>query len=407
MSAGTEPEVAAGPGVAEDAGTEPEVASGAGVAEEVLRARAYLMRLAEPPAPRLAHLVALLGPLEAAERIRGGADLGRHVGAEVAGRRDVDRAEEDLDAVRALGGRLLVPEDPAWPTAAMAAFGPLAGSADWVAPLGLWVRGPGSPAELGECTRRSIAVVGSRAATGYGRWVAREWSAAFADEGLTVVSGAAFGVDGAAHRGCLAVDGSTVAVLACGIERAYPAAHARLLAAVAERGLVVSEYPVGAIPARHRFLVRNRLIAALSSGTLVVEAGVRSGAARTATAALELGRPVMAVPGPVTSALSVGSHHLARQPGVSLVGSVAHVLEDVGPAGEMSTPEARPRGPLDGLSTPAVRVHGALRGFATATPGALARESGVDPRAVPAALAELAAAGLVVPDGGRGWCRPG
>jgi DNA processing protein len=381
------------------------------VPEEVLRARAYLMRLAEPPAPRLGHLVSLLGPLEAAERIRAGADLGRHVGSEVSGRRDVDRAEADLDAVRALGGRLLVPEDDEWPTAAMAAFSQHPGHPDWVAPLGLWVRGPGSLATVGDAAHRSVAVVGSRAATGYGQWVAREWSAELADKGLAVVSGAAFGIDGAAHRGCLAVDGSTVAVLACGVERAYPAAHGRLLATIAAQGLVVSEYPVGAVPARHRFLVRNRLIAALAGGTLVVEAGVRSGAARTALVARELGRPVMAVPGPVTSALSVGSHHLAREPGVSLVGSVADVLADVGPVGdpvaESGAPPVRPRRPLDGLSTPAVRVHGALRGFATATPGALARESGVDPRTVPAALQELAAAGLVVPDGERGWCRSG
>ncbi len=383
-------------------------ADGAVVDEEVLLARAYLMRLAEPPAPRLAHLVALLGPVEAAERIRSGADLGRHVGAEVSGRRDVDRAAADLAAVRALGGRLLVPEDPAWPAAAMVSFEQpgLEGHADWVAPLGLWVRGPGSLAEHVDGAHRSVAVVGSRAATGYGGWVARDWSASLADEGVAVVSGAAYGIDAAAHRGCLAAGGATVAVLACGIERAYPAAHARLLTTIAERGVVVSEYPVGAVPARHRFLVRNRLVAALATGTLVVEAGARSGAARTAAAARELGRVVMVVPGPVTSALSVGSHHLARQPGVGLVGSVAHVLEDVGPAGRFVEPPPRPRRPLDGLSTAAVRVHGALRGHATATVGALARESGVDPRTVPAALDELAAAGLVVPDGERGWCRP-
>jgi DNA processing protein len=378
------------------------------VDEEVLRARAYLMRLAEPPAPRLGHLVALLGPVEAAERIRGGADLGRHVSSEVAGWREVDRAEADLEAVRALGGRLLVPEDPGWPAAAMVAFEApgLQGHADWVAPLGLWVRGPGPLAEYADGAHRSVAVVGSRAATGYGRWVAREWSASLADDGVAVVSGAAHGIDGEAHRGCLAAGGATVAVLACGVERAYPAAHTRLLATIAERGAVVSEYPVGAVPARHRFLVRNRLVAALASGTLVVEAGARSGAARTATAALELGRIVMAAPGPVTSALSVGSHHLARQPGVSLVGSVAHVLEDIGPPGHLADPPPRPRGPLDGLSTPAVRVHGAFRGSATATAAALAREAGVDPRIVPAALEELVAVGLVVPDGGRGWCRP-
>jgi DNA processing protein len=382
--------------------------AGTAVTEEVLRARAYLMRLAEPPAPRLAHLVALLGPVEAAERIRGGADLGRHVSAEVSGRRDVDRAESDLDAVRALGGRLLVPEDPRWPAAAMAAFDhpDLWGSPDWVAPLGLWVRGPADLAEHADGAHGSVAMVGARAATGYGTWVARTWSASFADAGLAVVSGAASGIDGESHRGCLAAGGATVAVLACGVERAYPAAHTRLLAAIAEQGAVVSEYPVGAVPARHRFLVRNRLIAALASGTLVVEAGARSGAARTASAALVLGRVVMAVPGPVTSALSVGTHHLARQPGVGVVGSVGDVLEDLGPAGRLAEPPPRPRRPLDGLSTTAVRVHGALRGFATSTVTTLAREAGVDPATVPAALDELAAGGLVVPDGERGWCRP-
>jgi DNA processing protein len=378
----------------------------AGAAEEVLRARAYLMRLAEPPAPRLAHLVALLGPLEAAERIRGGADLGRHVGSEVSGRRDVDRAAADLDAARALGGRLLVPEDPEWPAAAMSGFAGLAGDRDWVAPLGLWVRGPGRIAPLAGAEQRSIAMVGSRAATGYGSWVARDWSASFAEAGITVVSGAASGIDGAAHRGCLAVDGATVAVLACGIERVYPASHARLLGTIAECGAVVSEYPVGTVPARHRFLIRNRIVAALGTGTLVVEAGARSGAARTATAARELGRVVMAVPGPVTSALSVGSHRLAREPWVSLVGSVEDVLEDIGPPGELAPAPAPVRRPLDGLSTPAVRVHGALRGSATASAATLARDSGVDPRRVPAALEELAGAGLVVPDGDRGWSRP-
>jgi DNA processing protein len=378
------------------------------VDEEVLRARAYLMRVAEPPAPRLGHLVALLGPVETAERVRGGADLGRHVESEVAGRRGVDRAAGDLEAVRALGGRLLVPEDPGWPAVAFSAFDrpDLQGDPDWVAPLGLWVRGPASLAEQADGAHRSVAMVGSRAATGYGRWVARDWSASLAEAGLAVVSGAAFGVDGEAHRGCLAVGGTTIAVLACGVERAYPAGHARLLESVAAQGAVVSEYPVGAIPARHRFLVRNRLIAALATGTLVVEAGVRSGAARTATAARELERVVMAVPGPVTSALSVGSHHLARQPWAGVVGSVTDVLEDIGPAGTLGEAPPRPARPLDGLSTPAARVHGALRGYATATVGALARESGVDPRTVPAALDELAAAGLVVPDGDRGWCRP-
>lgn len=380
------------------------------VDEAVLLARAYLLRVAEPPAPAVSHLVELLGPVEAAARIRGGADLGPHVGSEVGARRDDDRSAADLAAARALGGRLLVPEDPEWPATAMAGFAARPPHPEWVAPLGLWVRGPVSAAGLAGREERSVAVVGSRAASGYGSWVARDWSASFADAGLAVVSGAALGIDGEAHRGCLAAGGVTVAVLACGIDRAYPAAHGRLLEAIGERGLIVSEYPVGAVPARHRFLVRNRLIAALGTGTLLVESARRSGAARTALAAKELGRPVLVVPGPVTSALSVGNHVLARDGYSTVVGSAAHVLEDLAPLDDHPAPAllpepARPSSPVDGLSGAAVRVHGALRGHAPQTVPELVRESGVLPRAVAGALEELRAAGLVVADGERGWRR--
>ena len=375
------------------------------VDEEVLLARAYLMRVAEPPAPRLGHLVRLLGAVEAAERLRSGVDLGPHVGAEVGSRRELDRAADDLAAVRALGGRLLVPEDDDWPLAAMAGFDATEG--EWAAPLGLWVRGPVPLAGQVTAAQRSVAMVGSRAATGYGKWVARDWAASLADHGLAVVSGAALGIDGEAHRGCLAAGGTTVAVLACGVERAYPAAHGRLLEEIAARGLVVSEYPVGAVPARHRFLVRNRLIAALATGTLLVEAGARSGAARTALAARALGRPVLVVPGPVTSAMSVGNHTLARDGWSTVVGSVAHVLADLGPiggdTGEAAEEQPRPTTPFDGLSTAAVRVHGALRTHTPQGPAVLARDSGVPLRAVDAALGELLAAGLVLGDGSRGW----
>src|SRR5690606_23921427 len=169
-------------------------------------------------------------------------------------------------------------------------------------PLALWVRGPG---RLGELGGTAVAVVGARAATSYGAHVAAELGSGLADRGCTVVSGAAIGIDGAAHRGALAVEGATVAVLACGIDRIYPASHELLLERIAASGLVVSEYPPGGVPARHRFLVRNRLIAGLAVGTVVVEAGLRSGAQRTAADAMSLGRQVMAVPGPVTSAMSV------------------------------------------------------------------------------------------------------
>ena len=194
--------------------------------------------------------------------------------------------------------------------------------------------------------------------------------------GATVVSGAAIGIDGAAHRGALAVDGATVAVLACGVDRVYPAAHATLLERIAATGLVVSEYPPGSVPARHRFLVRNRLIAALGAGTVVVEAALRSGAQRTAADTEALGRLVMAVPGPVTSGPSAGCHQLIRD-GALLVTSADDVLEAVGRLGvdlapEPDLPGARARtgsaGPRPWCTTPCLPVGHATRGGSRGSP---------------------------------------
>ena len=200
---------------------------------------------------------------------------------------------------------------------------------DLAPPIALWVRGPGV---LDELCDQAAAIVGARAATGYGLHVAGELGAGLATAGFTVVSGAAIGVDGAAHRGALAAGGPNVAVLACGIDRSYPAAHEALLDRIAATGVVLSEYPPGSVPARHRFLVRNRLIAGLAAGTVVVEAGLRSGAQRTAADARSLGRPVMAVPGPVTSGRSAGCHRMIRE-GAVLVTRVEEVLEEVGRLG--------------------------------------------------------------------------
>ena len=166
-----------------------------------------------------------------------------------------------------------------------------------------------------------------------------------------MVSGAAIGIDGAAHRGALAVDGPTVAVLACGIDRAYPTVHERLITRIAATGLVLSEYPPGCVPARHRFLVRNRLIAGLAEGTLVIEAGLRSGAQRTAADARALGRVLMALPGPVTSGCSAGCHRLIRD-GAVLVTRAEEVLEGIGRIGVDLAPEpgfdhSRPTDGLD------------------------------------------------------------
>ncbi|MFI9117899.1 DNA-processing protein DprA [Streptomyces bikiniensis] len=194
----------------------------------------------------------------------------------------------DLDAVHALGGRFLVPGDTAWPRQ-------LDDLGD-ARPVGLWLRGP---ADLRTWALRSVALVGARACTPYGAHVATDLATSLARKGWVVVSGAAYGIDAAAHRGALAADGATIAVLACGVDVSYPRGHDRLIRRVAEQGLVAGELPPGSHPTPSRFILRNRVIAALTRGTVVVEAQHRSGSLSTARAATRLGRHTMGVPTPV------------------------------------------------------------------------------------------------------------
>ena len=235
-------------------------------------------------------------------------------------------------AFRESGIRLICPGDPEWP-------GQLADLGD-DQPYALWLRGN---ADLRFSCLRSVAIVGSRAATAYGSYVAAEFAGSVAARGWAVVSGGAFGVDAAAHRAALGADGVTVAVLACGVDVPYPSAHAELFDAIAAQGVLVSEWPPGRHVSRLRFLVRNRVIAALATGTLVVEAGQRSGALNTARHARDLRRRLMAVPGPVTSDLSAGCHHIIREWQGVLVTSAAEVTEHLSPVGRRrSRRRARP-----------------------------------------------------------------
>jgi DNA processing protein len=369
----------------------------------VRRARAYLNRVAEPPAPVLSDLVGEVGPVRAARLVAAG-QVPQRVLAETRARREEDRAEADLSAIAALGGRLVVPEDAEWPAEAFACFATPIAQADerWRAPMALWARGAGRLDELGE---RTVAVVGARAATGYGEHVAAEFGYELAEDGFVVISGAAFGIDAAAHRGALAAEGRTVAVQACRLDQAYPAGHQGLLDRIAASGAVVSEYPPGVRPARHRFLVRNRLIAAFAAGTVVVEAGVRSGARRTASAAAALGRVVMAVPGPVTSALSVGCHLLVREEQAVLVTRVAEVVEVVGRIGaDIAPPLSSPPRRTDGLSPELLAVYEALPARAPRYPEQLVSDSGVPLHRVRSALPLLELRGLVG-CGVSGWYR--
>lgn len=231
-------------------------------------------------------------------------------------------ADEVLRGLRQalrIGAALLTPDDPAWPTG-------LADLGDY-GPPALWARGDLS--RLGTLVR-SIAIVGARATTGYGEHVAVDLAAGLADERVAVVSGAAYGIDGAAHRAALASEGTTVAILAGGLDRFYPSGHAELLARIVDFGVVLSEAPCGRAPTKWRFLQRNRLIAAATRATVVVEAGWRSGSLNTARHALQLGRPVGAVPGPVTSAASAGCHRLLRDYPVMCVTSAAEAAELIG-----------------------------------------------------------------------------
>ncbi|OBF95237.1 DNA protecting protein DprA [Mycolicibacter sinensis] len=360
--------------------------------EAVLRAWAYLSRVAEPPRADLAALVERAGPVEAAERIRCGAvepELAKHTEA----RREIDSAAADLELLARRGGRLVTPDDDEWPLLAFAAFDgtAVARKPDCRAPLALWAIGP---ARLDEVAERATAIVGTRAATAYGELVAADLAAGLVERDVAVVSGGAYGIDGAAHRATLAADGTTVAVMAGGIDISYPAGHSALLHRIGGNGLLVTEYPPGVRPVRHRFLTRNRLVAALAGATVVVEAGLRSGAANTAAWSRLLGRPVAAVPGPVTSAASAGCHVLLRA-GAELVTRVDEVIELAGRVGELADEPPHPVTPLDGLSAAERQVYEALPGRGTATVDQVAVASGLAPAQVFGPLAMLEVAGLV------------
>ena len=256
-------------------------------------------------------------------------------------------------------------------------------------PPSLWLRGDADPRLLSET---AVAVVGARACSGYGRAVARMLASGAADAGAVVVSGLARGIDGEAHRGALAASGRTVAVLGCGIDRDYPAAHAELARAVlAGGGLVVSEYEPGVEPAPWRFPARNRIIAGLAAATVVVEARERSGALITADFALEDGREVLAVPGEITSALSAGTNALLRQ-GATPATCVADVLEAVGL-------EASPPATVDPDDPSAVAVLAALAAGSTTADG-LVRATGLAAGDVATALTLLELAGRVAVEEG-------
>jgi DNA processing protein len=367
-------------------------------------ARAELSVLVEPgtlAAEQVAREVLAAGPAAALSAIRAGSDP-------LDPDRRMFRRTLDVDGGAvlrrgvAVGARFCCPGDTEWPVGLDTLEVTLDSSSRYgPPPLGLWLRGD---TDLAAATDRSVAVVGSRAATEYGMRVAGDLGADLAAAGWTVVSGAAYGIDAAAHRGALAVGGITVAVLACGVDTAYPTGHGGLLHQVAEAGIVVSELPPGSRPSRPRFLARNRLIAAMTRGTVVVEAAVRSGALNTAGWALDIGREILAVPGPVTSAMSAGCHDLVRKGAASLVTDAREVIDIVGDLGTDAAGETcgEPR-PWDNLAPTTRDVLEALPARNAVSVDHICRDTGLDASACIAALAELSIGGLVSsgPDGWR------
>ncbi|WP_171046756.1 DNA-processing protein DprA [Pseudarthrobacter sp. NamE5] len=305
--------------------------------------------------------------------------------------------ERDLATMARLGGRLITPADELWPTQ-LADLG-------IQEPICLWWRGQEQQLPT---VAASVAVVGSRDSTSYGAAVTGDIAYSLAQRGLTVVSGGAYGIDAHAHRAALAGASSTVptiAVMAGGVDRFYPSGNEDLLRAVCNQGAVLAEVPPGSAPTRYRFLQRNRIIAALSAVTVVVEARWRSGALNTAHHAETLGRAVGAVPGSVHSANSAGCHRLLRDGGAVCVTDAAEIAELAAPSGS-ALPDARhgEAAVQDGLTLEDLILLDALPLRSTTSVDKLSVVAGLGQESVRAGLGRLGLLGLAVSERG-GWKR--
>ena len=386
----------AGPGIRAPEGLE----EGRGISTPGVRerlARAALTRVLEPGDERGGRWLREVGAAELIRRITdrdGTAEQLRGMTPKrLAGyrlRAEAVDPERDLASVAAVGGRFVCPGDREWPSQ----LDDLGDSR----PTGLWVRGR---PDLRLWALRSVAVVGARACTPYGAHMAASLGAGLAELGWVVVSGAAFGVDGAAHRGALSAGGATMAVLACGVDVAYPRGHAELIGRVAEQGLVIGELPPADHPTRSRFILRNRVIAALTRGTVVVEAEYRSGSLVTARSAQRLGRFTMGVPGPATSGLSAGVHELLRGEGV-LVTDAAEVAELVGEIGDLAPARRGPVLARDLLDAASARVLDAVPSHGSVSGRDIARTAGTSADEALGRLYELHSLGFVE-RAGEGW----
>jgi len=372
-------------------------------------ARVALGFLVEPGSRELGVLVRAVGAPDALHRVIAGAGItpelagavrarlhmaGLHAGATgVAGQ----LSEQMIAEADRLGARIVTAADDEWPRA----LDDLAGVSregsvlrrDTDPPMCVWLRGS---ARLGGSLERSVSIVGARAISGYGEFVASEFAFGLAERGWTIVSGGALGVDVTAHRGALAAGGLTAAVLACGVDKLYPAANSGVLERIGEEGLLMTEWPPGTHPHKTRFLTRNRVIAAATRGTVVVEAGSRSGARNTLGYARLLHRSAMVVPGPITSATSVGCHIELRVPETVLVTRIDEIIEEIGRIGELAEPIHGADRPEDVLDALQARILDAVPARAAALAEEIAAAAGVSGRDARRSLPLLEELGFVV-----------
>ncbi|TDT33050.1 DNA processing protein [Naumannella halotolerans] len=360
------------------------------------QARMALCAAVEPGSPEVSTAVAEHG---AAAVWAGLADHDGAVGRR-AGTVDLTAMIAATDSV---GARFVIPGDPEWPPRLADLDRVVARGRDQVhfggQPLGLWLRGrplPSGPV---------VAIVGSRASTGYGESVTVQLAAEAAEAGLVVISGAAYGIDTAAHRGAVAGGGRTIAVLACGVDRAYPSGNAAMLDHLGHHELIISELPPGSHPARSRFLSRNRLIAAIAEATLIVEAGHRSGARNTASWAIELNRHLLAVPGPVTSTTSATPNRLIKERQAELCSGIGDLLEVLSPSGDelLAGAPAEPVTTTDALPLELYELYEALPGRGSMSADELALTTGKLLPEVLVGLAELAQLGCCRQDSDGRW----
>ena len=381
-------------------------------------ARALLGSVAEPGDGLLGRAIDVIGAVGAASMLLDSATPLAFVDALTSAGGSVDQREarsglerwsprlelgafaRSLEQAARVGARLILPSDACWPSGV--------DELGIHAPLGLWVRGREHALDGSSA---SISLVGARAATGYGEHVTMEASAGLVDRGFTVVSGGAYGIDGMAHRSALASHGTTVAFLAGGVDRFYPMGHETLLSRIVDTGAVISELPCGAAPTKWRFLQRNRLIAAASEGTVVLEAGFRSGSLNTAGHAAALGRPLGAVPGPVTSPASAGCHRLLREYDAVCVTDAEQMAELVGGARQRSdhgdSVSGRASAGREDLGTTSPETVRVLDALSTRSPRELAdvaRRCGLTPSAVMGVLGGLEAVGRAKRHP-QGWLR--